>query len=808
MSRRLWDIPGGVHPPERKTLSNQQPIRPVSLPAKLVVPLQQHIGAGAEPIVRVGQTVLKGQKIAEAKGFVSAPLHAPSSGTVVAIESHSVPHPSGMDELSIIIETDGNDRWCELDPVADFRQLETSELLNRIREAGIAGLGGAGFPAAVKLSARPEQEIRTLIINGTECEPYITADDLLMQERSDRLINGIDILHSILKPDEVLIAVEDNKPEAVKALRQEIAGRNAHYEVAVLPTKYPSGGEKQLIQLLTGREVPSGELPADLGIVCQNVGTAVAIQDAIIEGRPLISRVTTLTGEALNRRGNVDVLIGTPIEHLLSEADLNSSKLDRLIIGGPMMGFTLQTTLSPITKTVNCVIAASAEELPAPPPAQACIRCGECAIACPVNLLPQQLYWHARAKDFSQLRHHNLFDCIECGACSYSCPSHIPLVQYYRASKADIRAHEAMQQKAEYSKMRFEARESRLQRIEEEKAAKRKANAERAAKLKAAKAEAAAKENTGSDTAKEDKALNIQRAKVNAQIKKLQRQLDTADAAEQASLQANLTLLQQQLDKLQPSSSPSTDKTSTDNDSPAQADNPSTEKDHKAAKIKLAMARAALKKNDRAIAKAQEAGDNISELEQEQKRLRAEVLAAEQAMAEEPVAPQKKPTSNAKAPRTPLSDSAKKLKIEAAMIRAALKKAERAYADSAQNNSEEQQALSEEVKRLQEELETAQQRVDSELVSQDSVEKAANSDDSKTTSTAEKEQAAQGDQEAEIKRLKIRLAMAKAAVKKAQRTIDSNGESPERIQALKKSEEELAQASLDFDRAATETTGD
>ncbi|WP_426417323.1 electron transport complex subunit RsxC [Aestuariirhabdus sp. LZHN29] len=781
MSRRLWDIPGGVHPPQRKSLSNQAPIRRAPLPPQLVLPLQQHIGAAAMALVGVGDKVLKGQKIAEAKGFVSVPLHAPSSGTVVAIESHPVPHPSAMSELSIIIDTDGEERWCELNPCDDFHQLDSSELLSRIREAGIAGLGGAGFPSAVKLSARTEQDIRTLIINGTECEPYITADDLLMREHSDKLVNGIDILCAIIKPEEVLIAVEENKPEAIIALRQQISERGRPYEVAVLPTKYPSGGEKQLIQLLTGREVPSGELPADLGIVCQNAGTAVAIQNAVIEGRPLISRITTLTGEALQNPGNLEVLIGTPVDHLLAYAALEPNQLNRLIIGGPMMGFSLQHPNVPITKTVNCVIAASANELPAPPPAQACIRCGACAEACPVNLLPQQLYWHARAKDYSQLRHHNLFDCIECGACSYSCPSHIPLVQYYRASKADIRAHEAMQQKAEYSKMRFEAREARLQRLEEEKAAKRKANAERAARMKAAKAEAnQPAQPANSDT--DAKTLKIQRAKVSAEIKKLSRQLDNTDAANQQKIQASIAQLEAQLNALQSPTAPS----------PAVP-----AEDDKAAKIKLAMARSAVKKAERALAKSEQNGEPTETLSAELAQLRAALAAQEKAL---PVA-SAPATSTASSPaRKPLSDAAKKLKIEAAMARAALKKAERAYADAAQNQTADQQGLAEEVKQLQAALESAEQKLNAGL---------------DATAVAHSEAAANPplspiDNDAALKRLKIRQAMAKAAFKKAQCALASNPNSddPELVQALRAAELEQQQAILALQNATTDTSGD
>src|SRR5690554_3924318 len=385
----IWDIPGGIHPPERKDLSNRTPIQPAPLPRRLVLPLSQHLGAPAEPCVAVGERVLKGQKIAEAQGTVSVPLHAPTSGTVSFIGPQPYPHASGMTAPAIVIDSDGQDEWITLQPHPDFRALEPAALLELIREAGINGLGGAGFPTAAKLGARPAEKIHTLIINGTECEPYITADDVLMRERAAELVSGIDILAHLLQPQTVLIGIEDNKPEAIAAVRAALGERP--YVLKVFPTKYPSGGEKQLIQILTGCEVPSGGLPADIGMLCQNVGTCVAIHDAVIHGKPMISRITTLTGEALERPMNVEALLGTPVSDLLAFAGLREGQLHRLIMGGPMMGFTLPDLSVPVIKTTNCLLAATAAELPPPPPALPCIRCGECAEACPASLLPQQL---------------------------------------------------------------------------------------------------------------------------------------------------------------------------------------------------------------------------------------------------------------------------------------------------------------------------------------------------------------------------------------------------------------------------------
>ena len=502
--REIWDIHGGIHPPENKLQSNQQAICSAGIPEQLVLPLSQHIGAPANPVVQVGDKVLKGQMIAEAKGVVSVPVHASSSGEVIAIEHRIIPHPSGMTAPCIVIKTDGKDEWVEHAGVEDYTALEKAQLVAMVRNAGIAGMGGAGFPAAVKLNTRADQAIETLIINGTECEPYITADDRLMQERADEIIAGTSILSYIINPkDSVLIGVEDNKPEAITALQKAAEGTNI--EIVSFPTKYPSGGEKQLIQILTGKEVPSGGLPAQVGIVCQNIGTTVAIYRAIQHGEPLISRVTTITGFACEQQKNLDVLLGTPIQNLLDQCGFNDSDCPRLIMGGPMMGFSLESTQVPVVKTTNCILAPNTEEIPSPPPAQACIRCGMCAEACPASLLPQQLYWFARGKEYDKLKTHNLMDCIECGACSYACPSNIPLVQYYRASKADIRQQDIDAVKAEQSKARFEARQERIERMEAEKIAKREAR-KAAAQAKAASA--------GSNDAKGDAVqAAIERAK-------------------------------------------------------------------------------------------------------------------------------------------------------------------------------------------------------------------------------------------------------------------------------------------------------
>ena len=486
--KKIWTIHGGVHPPENKSQSLQYPIGDTTLPPELVLPLNQHIGAAAEPVVAVGEQVLTGQLIATAAGLVSAPVHASTSGQITAIEERPIPHASGMRDLCIVLRPDGEDRWIELQACEDYTGLTRGQLVEKIRNAGIAGLGGAGFPTAVKLNPRANYDIDTLIINGTECEPYITADDILMQTRAEEIIAGTRMLAYLLKhPQQILIGIEDNKPQAIAALRQAVSAAGpdaAAIDICVFPTKYPSGGEKQLIQILTGREVPSGEIPASIGVVCQNVGTVQAAWRAVRFGEPLISRITTVVGEALERQDNTRVRLGTPISHVLAEHGFDPDSCSRLVMGGPMMGFTLDSPEIPVTKTTNCILAPTAEELPPPPPAQACIRCGLCAEACPASLLPQQLYWYARAEDYEKLEAHNIGDCIECGACSYVCPSNIALVQYYRAAKGTIQQMELEKEKSDRSRQRFEFRKERIARAETEKEAKRQARKKAAAEAK------------------------------------------------------------------------------------------------------------------------------------------------------------------------------------------------------------------------------------------------------------------------------------------------------------------------------------
>ena len=553
-SRPIFDFHGGIHPPENKVQSNSTPIQTLALPPLLILPFNMHIGAPAKPIVNIGDRVLKGQKLADANGVVSVPVHAPTSGTITAIGPRAVQHPSGLDAPCIVLQPDGEDRWTERHPIHNWRECSPSTLITRIREAGVAGMGGAGFPSAVKVNLKQGTQIQQLVLNAVECEPYITADDLLMRERADDIVRGIHILQHLIKPHETLIGIEDNKPLAIAAMRAAIENAEKNnggsIEVVVVPTKYPSGGEKQLIQLLTGKEVPSSGIPAQVGVVCQNIGTALAMYRAIAFGEPLISRITTITGDAVKQPGNVEVLIGTPVSHLLNHAGVSDDKLGRLIMGGPMMGFTLHALDIPVVKTSNCVIAASKEELPEPATEQPCIRCGSCAEVCPADLLPQQLYWYSKTSDLERAQQYNLMDCIECGACAYVCPSNIPLVQYYRFAKGEVRHQVAEQNKADKARERFEARQARIDKELAEKETRRQARLE-ASRQKALGQVGVKADASNNIDIKAIKAASLAASSAyKAAVKALKTaQAEEADASEVAALSAQVDQLKAAADQ-------------------------------------------------------------------------------------------------------------------------------------------------------------------------------------------------------------------------------------------------------------------
>ena len=454
----LWDFHGGIHPPVRKSITSRKPIALMPLPNRLYVPFRQHIGVSGHILVAQGQYVLKGQALTSADNAMTVPVHAPTSGTILAITEHTSPHPSALPENVFVIEPDGLDQWRPRQPL-NIVTADQQMILERIQDSGIAGMGGAGFPTHIK--AGMQQPVDYLIVNAVECEPYISADDALMQEAPTTIVKGIDILCKLLNPKAVLIGIEDDKPIAIAALKAACSQRE-HYFVRPVPVKYPSGGEKQLIQLLTNKEVPAGRRPADIGIVMHNVGTLFAVAQAVLDDHPLISRIVTVTGETLRNPQNVHALLGTPVADLLSFCGFQAEAQQKVIMGGPMMGFTLPDLSVPVVKTTNCILAPTAQELPDAGPELDCIRCGACAEACPATLLPQQLLWYSKAKDHDKLKEYHLSDCIECGACAYVCPSEIPLVQYYRIAKAEIREQQRETLKAEQAKARFEARNARL----------------------------------------------------------------------------------------------------------------------------------------------------------------------------------------------------------------------------------------------------------------------------------------------------------------------------------------------------------
>ncbi|MEQ4910636.1 electron transport complex subunit RsxC [Proteus terrae] len=461
---KIWDFKGGIHPPEMKLQSSRTPMRIAQLPDEVIIPIHQHLGVPGQLCVSVGEHVLKGQPLTKGVGR-TLPVHASISGTVTAIEPFPSAHPSGLPEIAVRIQSDGKDEWREKSPIIDYQLESRDTLLNRIHEAGIAGLGGAGFPTASKLKGGGDL-VKTLIINAAECEPYITADDRLMQEHADEVIAGCQVLIHLLSPDEVLIGIEDNKPEAIESLKHALSAvpDEKRIFIRVIPTKYPSGGAKQLTKILTGKEVPSGGRSSDIGVLMQNVGTVVAIKRAIIDDEPLIERVVTVTGNGAKTPGNFWARLGTPIYSLLKQAGFVAGSEQMVIMGGPLMGFTLPDLNAPVVKITNCLLIPSVEEMDTDNLEEACIRCGHCVDACPSGLLPQQLYWFSKGKEHEKAQQHNLFDCIECGACAYVCPSNIPLVQYYRQEKAEIREIDAEAKRAAEAKARFEAKKIRMER--------------------------------------------------------------------------------------------------------------------------------------------------------------------------------------------------------------------------------------------------------------------------------------------------------------------------------------------------------
>ncbi|MCC4117756.1 electron transport complex subunit RsxC [Aromatoleum toluclasticum] len=481
---------GGVHPDDHKRPAADAPLRVMPLPARVYVPLVQHIGSPARAVVAVGDHVRKGQRIGEPQGAVSAAIHAPTSGRVVAIGDIVAPHPSGLPVRGITIASDGRDEWCELEACDDPFALDPAEIGRRVAQAGVVGLGGAAFPSAVKLSGGLGARVELLIINASECEPFLSCDDRLMRDRAAEAVDGIAIMLHATGAREARIGIEDNKPEAIAAMRAVLVGQS-RIRVEVIPTRYPMGSEKHLILVLTGREVPAEGRPSDIGVVVHNVGTAVAVRNAVRFGRPLVSRLVTVNGACVRQPGNVEVPIGTLAGEVLAfcgglRADHGGPA--RLLLGGPMTGMQVPTLEVPVIKGTGGILVLDAAEV-GEGEGGPCIRCGDCMRACPVGLLPLEIAARVRAGEVEKAAGFGLADCIACGCCAYVCPSRIPLVQFFHHAKGELAARARGTQRNETIRTLTRAKAERLERDERDKA---EALARRTAASLAAATEAAA----------------------------------------------------------------------------------------------------------------------------------------------------------------------------------------------------------------------------------------------------------------------------------------------------------------------------
>ncbi len=497
VATRLFRIRGGVHPNENKQATAGSCIVDMPLPELLYIPLQQHIGAPAEPVVQRGMKVLKGQLLANSQGVISAPVHAPTSGIIRSIGKYPAPHPSGLPVLTVTLQADGEDRWIDLPAEqTSALNLDPEDIASRVAAAGIVGMGGATFPSAVKLNLRNRYKLHTLVINAAECEPYLTCDDQLMREQPEDIIEGVRLMMHAMQVSQAIIAIEANKPEALTVMRQA-AQQFDSISVVTVPVRYPMGSEKHLVQTLTGKETPARALTADIGIVVHNVATANAVYQAIRHGKPLISRIVTISGGAIGKPANVRTLIGTPIARLIEFCGGFTGDPAFIIGGGPMMGQPLPQTGVPIVKGSSGILALTEAEL-ARKTTMPCIRCGSCVKVCPCGLLPLEMASRARAGDLDGAVDFGLMDCIACGSCAYVCPSHIPLIQYFSYAKGALTEKQRMTHKQEEIRRLAEARKQRMDQLARE---KRAALAKRKADMAAAKA----RENNA-DAAKQSRA--------------------------------------------------------------------------------------------------------------------------------------------------------------------------------------------------------------------------------------------------------------------------------------------------------------
>ncbi len=431
---------GGVHPVYSKEITSTLAIVKMPLPQKVVVPMQQHIGAPCELLADVekiekGIEVKAGQKLGDNKGFVSAPVHAPISGTVVDIGPYN--HPLGMKINAVTIESDGRDEWDEnIKPAGSLEDLSADDIRKIVREAGIVGLGGATFPSHVKLSPPEDKPIDVVIINGAECEPYLTADHRVMLEKTEEIVFGLKAMMKALGASEGIIGIEDNKPDAHKQVESMVA-EEENIRVCTLPTKYPQGAEKMLIYVTTGRVVPAGALPMEVGIVNHNVGTAAAITQAIREGKPLVERVLTVTGSGVAKPANVQARLGTLASEALDFCGGISESTLKVVVGGPMMGLAQPSADIPVIKGTSGILALTDEDVYLAE-SSPCIRCAKCVSVCPMNLMPTSIAQASEHGDYRRAEKLYALDCFECGCCSYICPSKIPLVQWIRIGKNEI----------------------------------------------------------------------------------------------------------------------------------------------------------------------------------------------------------------------------------------------------------------------------------------------------------------------------------------------------------------------------------
>ena len=480
---------GGLKLNGHKLESTLGKLKTAPVPARLVLPLNQHAGRAAVPVVSPGERVLGYQEIARPDGEISCSLHAPTSARVIGVQRLPIPHPSGLAGDCLVLDPDGLNEFGNFLPPLDPDKLDLAGLLNRVRDAGIAGLGGATFPTATKLAGAAATSGITLVVNGAECEPYISCDDVLMREQADQILQGAKIVLNALGARRAVVAIERDKTQALERMSEAIKRLgDPHFELAEIFTIYPAGGERQLIQVISGLEVPAGQLPIDIGYLCQNVATLAAIYKAVKHGQPLVSRITTVTGSGIAQPGNYLAMLGTPLEALAQYAGGYTPGASRLIMGGPMMGIALPTDEVPVVKASNCMLVLKEDEVRAGGDEMPCIRCGECEQICPSQLQPQELYWHIRGSDLAGADELNLSACIECGCCDFVCPSHIPLSQYYRFAKSQVRLLDARRAQSDIARQRFENRKQRLeaeasrrkQRLEEKR--KKRASEEKAPK--------------------------------------------------------------------------------------------------------------------------------------------------------------------------------------------------------------------------------------------------------------------------------------------------------------------------------------